>query len=95
MKQRLNDNANLLGSKDLYGMVGIVEENCKAAVDQSNPAEVREPSGAPTRRAIARADADGCASRQVEIDIDSLDLPTFIKVDKYVKDCIQRNKKKA
>ena len=40
MKQRLNDNANLLSSKDLYGMVGIVEENCKAAVDQSNPAEV-------------------------------------------------------
>eukprot|EP00908_Phaeocystis_cordata_P001340 Transcript_11421.p1 GENE.Transcript_11421~~Transcript_11421.p1 ORF type:complete len:334 (-),score=185.93 Transcript_11421:186-1187(-) len=70
MKQRLNDNANLLSSKDLYGMVGIVEENCKAAVDQSNPAEV-------------------------EIDIDSLDLPTFLKVDKYVRDCIMRAKKKA
>ena len=70
MKQRLNDNANLLSSKDLYGMVGIVEEHCKSAVDQSNPAEV-------------------------EIDIDSLDLPTFLKVDKYVRDCIARAKKKA
>ena len=70
MKQRLNDNANLLSSKDLYGMVGIVEEQCKTAVDQSNPAEV-------------------------EIDIDSLDLPTFLKVDKYVRDCIARAKKKA
>jgi len=70
MKQRLNDNANLLTSKDLYGMVGIVEEQCKTAVDQSNPAEV-------------------------EIDIDSLDLPTFLKVDKYVRDCIARAKKKA
>jgi len=70
MKQRLNDNANLLSSKDLYGMVGIVEENCKPAVDQSNPAEV-------------------------EIDIDSLDLPTFLKVDRYVRDCIMRAKKKA
>ena len=70
MKQRLNDNANLLSSKDLYGMVGIVEEHCKSAVDQSNPAEV-------------------------EIDIDTLDLPTFLKVDKYVRDCIARAKKKA
>ena len=70
MKQRLNDNANLLSSKDLYGMVGIVEDQCKTAVDQSNPAEV-------------------------EIDIDSLDLPTFLKVDKYVRDCIARAKKKA
>ena len=69
MKQRLNDNANLLSSKDLYGMVGIVEEHCKSAVDQSNPAEV-------------------------EIDIDSLDLPTFLKVDRYVRDCIMRAKKK-
>lgn len=69
MKQRLNDNANLLSSKDLYGMVGIVEENCKTAVDQSNPAEV-------------------------EIDIDSLDLATFLKVDRYVRDCIMRAKKK-
>ena len=40
MKRQLNENAALLSSKDLYGMVGIVEENCKAAVDQSNPAEV-------------------------------------------------------
>lgn len=69
MKQRLNDNANLLSSKDLYGMVGIVEEHCKSAVDQSNPAEV-------------------------EIDIDSLDLATFLKVDRYVRDCIMRAKKK-
>ena len=51
-------------------MVGIVEENCKRAVDQSNPQEV-------------------------EIDIDSLDLPTFLKVDKYVQDCLARAKKKS
>ena len=51
-------------SKDLYGMVGIVEENCKRAIDQSNPSEV-------------------------EIDIDSLDLQTFIKLNKYVDDCIK------
>ena len=70
MKLRLNQNANLLSSKDLYGMVGIVEENCKRAVDQSNPQEV-------------------------EIDIDSLDLPTFLKVDKYVQDCLARAKKKS
>ena len=70
MKLRLNQNANLLSSKDLYGMVGIVEENCKRAGDQSNPQEV-------------------------EIDIDSLDLPTFLKVDKYVQDCLARAKKKS
>ena len=40
MKHRLNQNANQLSSKDLYGMVGIVEENCKRALDQTNPAEV-------------------------------------------------------
>jgi len=69
MKHQLNQNANLLSSKDLYGMVGIVEENCKKALDQSNPAEV-------------------------EIDIDTLDLQTFLKVDKYVQDCLARAKKK-
>ena len=31
---------------------------------------------------------------QVEIDIDSLDLQTFLKVDKYVQDCISRARKK-
>ena len=46
------------------------QESCKAAIDQSNPAEV-------------------------EIDIDSLDLQTFLKLKKYVEDCIKRaNKKK-
>jgi len=69
MKHQLNQNANLLSSKDLYGMVGIVEENCKKALDQTNPAEV-------------------------EIDIDTLDLQTFLKVDKYVQDCLQRSRKK-
>jgi len=69
MKHRLNQNANQLSSKDLYGMVGIVEENCKRALDQTNPAEV-------------------------EIDIDTLDLQTFLKVDKYVQDCLSRAKKK-
>lgn len=34
MKHQLNTNANLLSSKDLYGMVGIVEDNCKRALDQ-------------------------------------------------------------
>ena len=37
----------------------------------------------------------GALRWQVEIDIDSLDLPTFLKVDKYVRDCIMRAKKKA
>ena len=69
MKHRLNQNANQLSSKDLYGMVGIVEDNCKRALDQTNPAEV-------------------------EIDIDTLDLQTFLKVDKYVQDCLSRAKKK-
>jgi len=69
MKRRLNENAGLLSSKDLYGMVGIVEESCKRAIDQSNPQEV-------------------------EIDIDSLDVQTFLKVEKYVQDCIVRARKK-
>ena len=69
MKRQLNENSNQLSSKDLYGMVGIVEESCKRAIDQSNPSEV-------------------------EIDIDSLDLHTFLKVDKYVQDCIARQRKK-
>eukprot|EP00316_Scyphosphaera_apsteinii_P021022 CAMPEP_0119314896 /NCGR_PEP_ID=MMETSP1333-20130426/34085_1 /TAXON_ID=418940 /ORGANISM="Scyphosphaera apsteinii, Strain RCC1455" /LENGTH=345 /DNA_ID=CAMNT_0007320097 /DNA_START=91 /DNA_END=1128 /DNA_ORIENTATION=+ len=69
MKHQLNQNANLLTSKDLYGMVGIVEEHCKKALDQTNPAEV-------------------------EIDIDTLDLQTFLKVDKYVQDCLARAKRK-
>ena len=69
MKKQLNENAALLSSKDLYGMVGIVEDTCKRAIDQSSPQEV-------------------------EIDIDSLDLQTFLKVDKYVQDCIQRARKK-
>ena len=64
MKRQLNENSNQLSSKDLYGMVGIVEESCKRAIDQSNPSEV-------------------------EIDIDSLDLPTFLKLNKYVEDCIK------
>ena len=91
--RRLNDNANMLSSKDLYGMVGIVEESCKGAVDQSNPEEVRAAPDAP--------DAPPHPSRahvrpaQVEIDIDSLDLQTFLKVDRYVRDCIMRAKKKA
>jgi hypothetical protein len=69
MKRQLNENAALLSSKDLYGMVGIVEEHCRRALDNSNPQEV-------------------------EIDIDSLDLTCFLKVDKYVQDCIARAKKK-
>jgi len=69
MKRQLNENAALLSSKDLYGMVGIVEDTCKRAIDQSSPQEV-------------------------EIDIDSLDLQTFLKVDKYVQDCIMRARKK-
>ena len=68
MKRQLNENAALLSSKDLYGMVGIVEDTCKRAIDQSNPQEV-------------------------EIDLDSLDLTTFLKVDKYVQDCISRARK--
>jgi len=70
MKRQLNENSNQLSSKDLYGMVGIVEESCKRAIDQSNPAEV-------------------------EIDIDSLDLQTFLKLNKYVEDCIKRASKKS
>jgi len=70
MKRQLNENAALLSSKDLYGMVGIVEDTCKRAIDQSNPQEV-------------------------EIDLDSLDLTTFLKVDKYVQDCIARARKKS
>ena len=69
MKRQLNENAALLGSKDLYGMVGIVEDSCRRAIDQSNPQEV-------------------------EIDMDALDLHTFLKVDKYVQDCIARARKK-
>jgi len=69
MKHQLNQNASLLSSKDLYGMVGIVEGNCKRALDQTNPSEV-------------------------EIDIDTLDLQTFLKVDKYVQDCLRATKKK-
>jgi len=70
MKRQLNENAALLSSKDLYGMVGIVEESCKRAIDQSSPQEV-------------------------EIDIDALDLQAFLKLDKYVQDCIARQRKKA
>ena len=70
MKRQLNENAALLSSKDLYGMVGIVEDSCKRAIDQSSPQEV-------------------------EIDIDSLDLQTFLKIDKYVQDCIARARKKG
>ena len=70
MKRHLNENAALLSSKDLYGMVGVVEDSCKRAVEQSNPQEV-------------------------EIDIDSLDVQTFFKVEKYVQDCIARNRKKS
>ena len=40
MKRQLNENAALLSSKDLYGMVGIVEDSCKRAIDQSSPQEV-------------------------------------------------------
>lgn len=64
MKRHLNESCNFLNSKDLYGMVGIVEESCKRAIDQSNPSEV-------------------------EIDIDSLDLQTFLKLSKYVENCIK------
>jgi len=70
MKRELNENSNQLSSKDLYGMVGIVEDSCKRAIDQTNPAEV-------------------------EIDIDALDLPTFLKLKKYVDDCIKRANKKS
>ena len=52
-----------------YIKVGVVEETCKRAIDQSSPQEV-------------------------EIDIDSLDLNTFLKVEKYVNDCISRARKK-
>ena len=34
MKRQLNENAASLSSKDLYGMVGIVEDTCKQAIDQ-------------------------------------------------------------
>ena len=34
------------------------------------------------------------SSAEVEIDIDTLDLQTFLKVDKYVQDCIARARKK-
>ncbi|KAL1510285.1 hypothetical protein AB1Y20_006605 [Prymnesium parvum] len=70
MKRQLNENSISLNSKDLYGMVGIVEESCKRAIDQSNPSEV-------------------------EIDIDSLDLQTFLKLNKYVEECIKRQSKKG
>lgn len=52
------------------GMVGIVEESCKKALDATNPSEV-------------------------EIDIDTLDLATFLKVERYVQDCLARQKKKS
>ena len=42
----------------------------------------------------ARVSTSGALRWQVEIDIDSLDLPTFLKVDKYVQDCIARARKK-
>lgn len=70
MKRQLNENAALLSSKDLYGMVGIVEDTCKRAIEQSNPHEV-------------------------EIDIDSLDLQTFIKIDRYATDCLLRQRRKG
>mmetsp|Transcript_6846 Transcript_6846/g.14981 ORF Transcript_6846/g.14981 Transcript_6846/m.14981 type:complete len:335 (-) Transcript_6846:1412-2416(-) len=68
MKHQLNQNAALLSSKDLYGMVGIVEETCKKALDQPNASEV-------------------------EIDIDTLDVQTFMRVEKYVQDCLRAKKK--
>ena len=40
MKRQLNENAALLSSKDLYGMVGVVEDSCRRAIDQTNPQEV-------------------------------------------------------
>lgn len=40
MKRQLNENAAHLSSKDLYGMVGLIEESCKRAIDQSSSQEV-------------------------------------------------------
>ena len=37
---QFNEACNQLSSKDLYGLVGIVEESCKRAIDQSSPSEV-------------------------------------------------------
>ena len=69
MKKKLQEGAATLPGKDLYGMVMIVEDSCKRAIDQSN-------------------------AQELELDIDSLDLPTFLKLDKYVQDSLARARKK-
>ena len=100
MKHRLNQNANQLSSKDLYGMVGIVEENCKRALDQTNP-QVRDVLSQSCRHGRAATPLElhvgtlpaSLPHQEVEIDIDTLDLQTFLKVDKYVQDCLARAKK--
>jgi len=38
---------------------------------------------------------DQSSPQEVEIDIDALDLQAFLKLDKYVQDCIARQRKKA
>ena len=69
MKKKRQEGAATLPGKDLYGMVMIVEDSCKRAIDQSN-------------------------AQELELDIDSLDLPTFLKLDKYVQDSLARARKK-
>ena len=51
--------------------------------------------GALCTRVLCRRAIDQSNPQEVEIDIDSLDLTTFLKVDKYVQDCIQRARKKS
>ena len=70
MKRHLNESCGHLSSKDLYGMMSILEELCKKSVNE------------PERDMI-------------EIDLEKLDAPTFLKVDKYVRDCLNRANKKA
>lgn len=38
---------------------------------------------------------DQTNASEVEIDIDTLDLQTFLKVEKYVQECLARQKKKS
>jgi hypothetical protein len=119
MKAQLNHDANSLSSKDLYGMVGIIEvrlppplfsawdcspahpkrlrrarAGCYAA---SGPSAARLPTCTPLSRSqsCCKKAVDQTDAAEIEIDIDTLDLPTFIKVEKYVQDCLARQKKKS
>ena len=69
MKRQLNEHAAMLSTKDLYGMLVIVEESCSRATMAASPQEV-------------------------EIDLDQLDLDTFLKVERFVQDCITKAHKK-